>query len=355
MISPRNVPSAAMLRTAMQAMRPAKPAVPSASRAFTLWTRPTAEMKHWSAPPRPKVKPEEMPINPGLPPPESKIGVNAILKQNPETLDRHTTTIFSEFSLEGMTAVVTGGNRGLGLEMALAYVEAGAHVYVIDLPEEPCEEFKKVAEHCHKLDRQIEYISADVTNVEEMNEAMPFILEHSGTNSLDICVACAGVMQTHPAIDYPIQEFRKVLEVNTIGVFITAQAAARVMYKQENVGGSIILIGSMSGTVVNRDQQWVAYNTSKAAVLQMGRNLAAEWGPKNIRVNTVSPGYIRTNLVADQLDSDPDMLRRWSDANPLGRIGRPHELRGVVVWLASHASSFCNGADIIVTGGHTIW
>ena len=226
---------------------------------------------------------------------------------------------------------------------------------MIDLPEEPCEEFKKVAEHCHKLDRQIEYISGDVTNVEEMNEAMPFILDHSGTNSLDICVACAGVMQTHPALDYPIEEFRKVLEVNTIGVFITAQAAARVMYKQENVGGSIILIGSMSGTVVNRDQQWVAYNTSKAAVLQMGRNLAAEWGPKGIRVNTVSPGYIRTNLVADQLDSDPDMLRRWSDANPLGRIGHPHELRGVVVWLASHASSFCNGADIIVTGGHTIW
>lgn len=355
MISPRNLPSAAMLRTAAQAMRPAKSAVPSASRAFTLWTRPTSEMKHWTAPPRPTVKPDEMPLNPGPPPPESKIGVNAILKQTPETLDRHTTTIFSEFSLEGMTAVVTGGNRGLGLEMALAYVEAGAHVYVIDLPEEPCEEFKKVAEHCHKLDRQIEYISGDVTNVEEMNEAMPFILDHSGTNSLDICVACAGVMQTHPALEYPIEEFRKVLEVNTIGVFITAQAAARVMYKQENVGGSIILIGSMSGTVVNRDQQWVAYNTSKAAVLQMGRNLAAEWGPKGIRVNTVSPGYIRTNLVADQLDSDPDMLRRWSDANPLGRIGRPHELRGVVVWLASHASSFCNGADIIVTGGHTIW
>ena len=69
-------------------------------------------------------------------------------------------------------------------------------------------------------------------------------------------------------------------------------------------------------------------------------------------MNTLSPGYIRTNLVADQLDSDPEMLSRWSDANPLGRIGRPHELRGVIVWLASSASSFCNGADIIVSGGH---
>ena len=162
-------------------------------------------------------------------------------------------------------------------------------------------------------------------------------------------------MQTYPALEYPIEQFRRVLEVNTTGAFITAQAAGRVMHAQPNVTGSIILIASMSGTVVNRDQQWVAYNTSKSAVLQLSRNLAAEFGPKKIRVNTISPGYIRTNLVADQLDADPDMLNRWSNANPMGRIGRPHELRGVAVWLASEASSFCNGADIIVSGGHTIW
>ena len=91
-----------------------------------------------------------------------------------------------------------------------------------------------------------------------------------------------------------MDEFRKVMEVNTIGVFITAQAAARVMRDNPNVTGSIILTASMSGTVVNRDQSWVAYNTSKSAVLQLGRNLAAEWGPYNIRVNTLSPGYFRT-------------------------------------------------------------
>ncbi|WFD39858.1 uncharacterized protein MJAP1_002839 [Malassezia japonica] len=355
MINPRFLPSSALLRTAAQATRPAMQGRPVAARAFTLWTKPNSEVKRWVPPPRKPVSEDEMPINPGPPPPTSKIGVNAVLNRNPETLDRHTTSIFSEFSLEGKTAVVTGGNRGLGLEMALAYVEAGAHVYVIDLPDEPCNDFIQVAEHCKLMDRQIEYISADVTNPDEMNEAMPFILEHSGTGSLDVCVACAGIMQTYPALDYPIDQFRKVLEVNTTGVFITAQAAARVMHAQPDVHGSIILIASMSGSVVNRDQQWVAYNTSKAAVLQLGRNLAAEWGPKDIRVNTISPGYIRTNLVADQLDTDPDMLRRWSDANPLGRIGRPHELRGVSVWLASDASSFCNGADIIVSGGHTIW
>jgi len=296
-----------------------------------------------------------MPINPGPNPDPKNIGVNAVLNLRPESMNRHTTSIFAEFSLEGKTAVVTGGNRGLGLEMALAFVEAGAHVYVIDQAPEPCEDFKRVAEHCHMLNRQIEFITADVTNSDQMNEAMRYIEKDSRTRSLDICVANAGIMQTYPAIDYPVDEFRKVMEVNTTGVFITAQAAARVMRQRPDLTGSIILTASMSGTVVNRDQEWTAYNTSKSAVLQLGRNLAAEWGPYGIRVNTLSPGYFRTNLVADQLDSNPELLQRWSEANPMGRIGYPHELRGVVVWLASNASSFCNGADIIVSGGHTIW
>ena len=313
------------------------------------------KVKHWDAPDRHRVSSDEMPINPGPNPDPKNIGVNAVLNLRPESLNRHTTSIFAEFSLEGKTAVVTGGNRGLGLEMALAFVEAGAHVYVIDQAPEPCEDFKRVAEHCHMLNRQIEFITADVTNSDQMNEAMRYIEKDSRTRSLDICVANAGIMQTYPAIDYPVDEFRKVMEVNTTGVFITAQAAARVMRQRPDLTGSIILTASMSGTVVNRDQEWTAYNTSKSAVLQLGRNLAAEWGPYGIRVNTLSPGYFRTNLVADQLDSNPELLQRWSEANPMGRIGYPHELRGVVVWLASNASSFCNGADIIVSGGHTIW
>ena len=313
------------------------------------------KIKHWDAPDRHRVSSDEMPINPGPNPDPKNIGVNAVLNLRPESLNRHTTSIFAEFSLEGKTAVVTGGNRGLGLEMALAFVEAGAHVYVIDQAPEPCEDFKRVAEHCHMLNRQIEFITADVTNADQMNEAMRYIEKDSRTRSLDICVANAGIMQTHPALDYPADEFRKVMEVNTTGVFITAQAAARVMRQRPDLTGSIILTASMSGTVVNRDQEWTAYNTSKSAVLQLGRNLAAEWGPYGIRVNTLSPGYFRTNLVADQLDSNPELLQRWSEANPMGRIGYPHELRGVVVWLASNASSFCNGADIIVSGGHTIW
>ncbi|KAL4399464.1 oxidoreductase [Malassezia pachydermatis] len=346
----RAVPKSLLRSAAAPSLRTAP--VLSASRAFSM-TVPS-HLSYWKAKEIPDTD-IDMPINPGVNPDPKNIGVNAVLKRRPETMDKHVTTIFAEFSLLEKTAVVTGGNRGLGLEMALAFVEAGAEVYVIDMADEPSEDFKKVAQHCRKLGRRLTFITADVTNEKQMNEAMDFILEDTPTKTLDVCMANAGIMQTFPAIDYPVDKFRKMLDVNTTGVFITAKSAARIMRKRPDLNTSIILTASMSGTVVNRDQQWVAYNTSKAAVLQMGRNLAAEWGPHNIRVNTLSPGYIRTNLVSDQLDTDPEMLARWSDANPLGRIGRPHELRGVVVWLASAASSFCNGADIIVSGGHTIW
>jgi NAD(P)-dependent dehydrogenase (short-subunit alcohol dehydrogenase family) len=182
---------------------------------------------------------------------------------------------------------------------------------------------------------------------------MEAIVEDSGR--MDICVAAAGILQTYNALDYPAEAFRKMFDVNTLGVFLTARAAARQMYKQPEIHGSIILIASMSGSIVNRDHHWVAYNSSKSAVLQMGRNLAAEWGPHDIRVNCISPGHIRTRMTSVYLDENPHLLAKWSNSNPLGRIGRSAEIRGVAVWLASPASSFCNGADITVSGGHGIW
>ncbi|PWN97175.1 NAD(P)-binding protein [Tilletiopsis washingtonensis] len=334
------------LRTALPRAavpRVAAPRVATASNSFVTWA-PTSE---------PKVSAVQQ--NPGPPPPPENIGVDAVLRQNPNDPEAHTTTIFSEFSLAGKTAVVTGGNGGLGLEMALAFVEAGAHVYAIDVPEMPGEEFKIVAEHCRIMSRDLKYISASVTDDKEINDVMEFIVGDSGTGTLDICVAAAGILGTHDALVYPVEDFKKIFDVNTTGVFLTARAAARQMYKQKEVKGSIILIASMSGSIVNRDHHWVAYNASKSAVLQMGRNLAAEWGPHDIRVNCISPGHIRTRMTSVYLDENPHLLAKWSGSNPLGRIGRSAEMRGVAVWLASPASSFCNGSDVIVSGGHQIW
>lgn len=132
------------------------------------------------------------------------------LRENPNDGDTHTTTIFSEFSLEGKTACVTGGNGGLGLEMALAFVEAGAHVYAVDVPEQPSEEFKIVAEHCRIMNRDLKYISASVTNDDEINAVMEFIVKDSGTDSMDVCVAAAGILGTYDALEYPVEDFKKV-------------------------------------------------------------------------------------------------------------------------------------------------
>lgn len=105
-----------------------------------------------------------------------------------------------------------------------------------------------------------------------------------------------------------------------------------------------------------QDHAWVSYNTSKSAVLQMARSMACELGKKDIRVNSLSPGHIYTSYAQVRiLDKQPHLLDKWSDLNPMGRIGRTDELRGVIAWLASDASSFCTGSDIIVSGGHHSW
>ncbi|KAJ7269554.1 hypothetical protein C8J57DRAFT_1322306 [Mycena rebaudengoi] len=229
------------------------------------------------------------------------------------------------FSLENRVALVTGGHRGIGLEMALALAEVGAVVYLqtyaANLPD--LETGKK---------GRLEYVSGDVTDQKGMWAAVE-----------DIC------------LEYAAEDLRKVLDINVSGVLFTAQAAGRQM-ERLGIPGSIILTASMSGTITNPNQYSVAYNTSKSAVLQMARSLACELAPKRIRVNSISPGYIFTNITAAYLETQPAGTEAAICAqNPMSRFGRPDELRGVTLWLASDASTFCTGSDIKVDGGQCAW
>jgi len=264
--------------------------------------------------------------------------------------------ILDEFALTDRVGLVSGGNRGLGLETAIALAEAGARVvYCFDLPEEPSQEFKASREYVSRLGNgsRLEYFSADVRNKELLWQKAEEI--GNKEQRFDFCVAAAGILKPNTdCLEYSAEEFREVLDVNKTGVLFTAQAAGRQMTRFGR-GGSIILVASMSGSVTNRDHPWVAYNTSKSAVLQMARSMACELGEKNIRVNSLSPGYIVTQMTAAYLDTQPHLLQKWSNMNPLGRLGRPDEMRGVVTWLASDASSFCTGSDILVSGGHHAW
>ncbi|KAN0141324.1 hypothetical protein V8E53_001080 [Lactarius tabidus] len=266
-------------------------------------------------------------------------------------------TLWNEFALRDRVALVSGANRGLGLEMALALVEAGARVvYCVDLHKQPGDEWAQVAEYVRRMETvkgRLEYVCADVTDQKAMWKVGEEIGEREGR--MDVCVAAAGILKTHTdCLEYPANQFEEVIRVNTNGVLYTAQAAGRQMSRFGN-GGSIILIASMSGSITNKDHAWVSYNTSKSAVLQMARSMACELGPKRIRVNTLSPGHIYTSMTAAYLDTQPHLLEKWSKLNPLGRIGRPDELRGVITWLASDASTFCTGSDILVSGGHHAW
>ncbi|KAI6007577.1 hypothetical protein F5J12DRAFT_80788 [Pisolithus orientalis] len=288
--------------------------------------------------------------------PLGPLGVEAALeaKANPSIQPRP--KIFDEFALTDRVALVSGGNRGLGLEMAIALAEAGARaVYCFDLPEEPSEEFVASREYVSKLDNgsRLEYFATDVRDQQLLWKKAEEIGDEE--QRLDICVAAAGVLKPQmDCLEYSADLFREVVEVNTTGVLFTAQAAGRQMARFGR-GGSIILIASISGSLTNRDHAWVSYNSSKSAVLQMARSMACELGEKKIRVNTLSPGYMFTKMTAAFIDNHPDLLDKWSSLNPLGRMGRPDELRGVITWLASDASTFCTGSDIVVSGGHHAW
>ncbi|KAI0723704.1 sorbose reductase sou1 [Fomitopsis betulina] len=288
-------------------------------------------------------------------PPYAPVGVAAALEASTSAPVKP--TLFEkELSLTGRIALVSGANRGLGLEMAMALVEAGARaVYCTDIPKTPSEDWQKVKQYLGRMEGKgrLEYISADVRDQETMWKVGESIGDKEGR--FDVCVAAAGILRPDKdCLDYDAKTFQEVIDVNVNGVLHTAQAAGRQMARFGN-GGSIVLIASMSGSITNIHQKWVSYNTSKSAVKQMGRSMACELAPQRIRVNTLSPGYIYTTLTGLFLDSQPGLLEKWSSQNPTGRLGRPDELRGIVAWLASDSSTYCTGSDIIVDGGHRAW
>ena len=211
------------------------------------------------------------------------------------------------------------------------------------------EKAKLTSRELEKYGVKIIYVQADVAKPEEVNNMIGLILDNFG--KIDIAVNNAGICFSENAIDADISSWQKILSVNLIGAFLTSQAAGRVMVK--NKRGSIINIASMSAQVVCRPQALAIYNSSKAGLVQLTRSMAAEWAKFNVRVNSISPGYIATEMSLNE--KNKDLFSGWIESIPMKRMGEPEELQGIALYLASDASTYTTGADIIVDGGFTCW
>ncbi|KBZ62126.1 SDR family oxidoreductase [Mycobacterium colombiense] len=248
------------------------------------------------------------------------------------------------FGLRGKRAVVTGASSGIGRKVAQAYVQAGADVAIAARNVEALQRI--AAELAADGDGKVVPIRCDVTQPDQVTGMVDRAIAELG--GLDVAVCNAGVIDVVPMLDMSPEQFQRIQDTNVTGVFLTAQAAARAMVAQGR-GGAIITTASMSGSIINVPQRVGHYCASKAAVVHLTKAMAVEFAPHNIRVNSVSPGYILTELV----EPLTEYHRQWEPKIPLGRIGRPEELTGLYVYLASEASSYMTGSDVVIDGGYT--
>lgn len=246
------------------------------------------------------------------------------------------------FNLTGKKAFITGGARGIGKSVARAFAAAGADVAIVDMDLKAAQE---TAAELEEFGVRTISVRTDVSDPADVDRMIDRIVDEFGT--IDIAFNNAGICVNEKAEEMTFEHWKRVIDINLTGIFLTAQAAGRVMIR--NGGGSIINTASMSGHIVNVPQPQCAYNASKAAVIMLTKSLAVEWAPYNVRVNCVSPGYIGTEMTLKAKDWIPT----WEALTPMNRMGKPEELTAAIVYLAGYGASFTTGSDIVIDGAFT--
>jgi NAD(P)-dependent dehydrogenase (short-subunit alcohol dehydrogenase family) len=246
------------------------------------------------------------------------------------------------FRLDGKVCVVTGGARGIGRAIAVGLKDAGGTVVVADIDIDG-------AKRC-AADIGVDAIQLDVTDEHSIERAFDAVVDRHGR--LDVLVNNAGIVRNTAAVDTDNASWRAVMAINLDGVFYCCRRAGQLMSKQG--GGSIVNVASMSGSVANRPQPQASYNASKAGVIHLTKSLAAEWALDRVRVNSISPGYVATELTEVGFANEA-WRDAWLSGTPMGRLAKPDEIAPGVIYLASEASSFMTGSDLVIDGGYTIW
>ena len=249
--------------------------------------------------------------------------------------------------LTGQVAVVTGGARGLGLSMASALARQGVHVGLLD-------QLDLVHESANVLAREhgvrATAATADVTAADDVAAAFAHVAADLGSPRL--LINAAGITVWEDSLDVSPESWRRVIDINLTGTFLCCQALGRAC-RAGGHGGAIVNVSSMSGRVVNVPQHQASYNASKAAVDQLTKSLAVEWAELGVRVNAVAPGYFLSDMTRQFTESNPELAAQWRGMIPVGRMGEPPDLDGLVTFLCSSASEYVVGQSIVIDGAYT--
>lgn len=251
------------------------------------------------------------------------------------------------FELTGRVALVTGAGSGIGQRIAIGLAQSGADVTCLDRRQDGG--LAETVAAVQNAGRRALSVTADVTDKAALADAVA--ATEATLGPLGIAVNAAGIANASPAEEMEEDQYQALMDINLKGIFLSCQAEARAMLRHRR--GSIVNIASMSGVIVNRGLSQVHYNASKAAVIHMSKSLAMEWVNRGVRVNSISPGY-----TATPMNTRPEMVHQTKEferQTPMGRMATVDEMVGPAIFLASDASSFCTGVDLLVDGGFCCW
>jgi NAD(P)-dependent dehydrogenase (short-subunit alcohol dehydrogenase family) len=251
------------------------------------------------------------------------------------------------FDLSGKTAIVTGGGKGIGRQLAEGLAEAGSNLVVCARQADRCEQ---AAAELEQLGVRALGLGCDVRDPEQVREVVAKTVADFG--SVDILVNNAGTVWGAAPEDTPLEGWQKVVDVNLTGVFLFSQAAGRAMIGAG--GGTIVNIASVAGLRSGPPEimNTIAYNATKGGVIAFTRDLAGKWAQHGIRVNAIAPGWFPSEMANFVLDQHGDEIKRHI---PLGRFGGPEDLKGAIVFLASPASAYVTAQTLVVDGGQSAW